>query len=452
MTTISRPAIQNALIKMVGVFAYTNKDIKRFLAQGYRTSEVVEVADEIVNDDERVKSTLQNYKDLFYPEFRGIALDGTMRDLAMKALSRKKVFDFQLAMKDGVMLPVQVNEQELMLFKGGIGIFSVTFSLLEPTVTYVSNLTFNARSFQTRVNDAKDGPLMAQWISTNVLCGIPITGGRKVEVDRYSGSKFRFYTILDIADDPAMPFDRNELMYEIGTCSRIGTMQLNNHSTPSESYYNELLSDKLDVFRNYSGLALLDSFTVVGEKNYFPVSAQGHYSHHSWNRSYFRIYVFNLFMKYNLFRFNSRFLNDPVKYRDEFERFLNYYNFKQISFNFLPALIFEKMRRALGIDGEIEQFRDRLSSLATAIQEQQEKRQAALLTIISLVSSISAVKPIFDTVVAVKEWLGWSTPIFISAASAFALLVLFLGLVILFPLHYKKLKKFIHDVRDVHPE
>jgi hypothetical protein len=437
---------------MVGVFAYTNKDIQRFLAQGYRTSEVVEVADEIVNDDERVKSTLQNYKDLFYPEFRGIALDGTMRDLAMKALSRKKVFDFQLAMKDGVMLPVQVNEQELMLFKGGIGIFSVTFSLLEPTVTYVSNLTFNARSFQTRVDDAKVGVFMSQWISSNVLCGIPLTGGRKVEVDRYSGSKFRFYTIIDIAEDPAIPFDRNELMYEIGTCSRIGTMQLNNHSTPSESYYNELLSDKLDVFRNYSGLALLDSFTVVGEKNYFPVSAQGHYSHHSWNRSYFRIYVFNLFMKYNLFRFNSRFLNDPVKYRDEFERFLNYYNFKQISFNFLPALIFEKMRRALGIDGEIEQFRDRLSSLATAIQEQQEKRQAALLTIISLVSSISAVKPIFDTVVAVKEWLGWSTPIFISAASAFALLVLFLGLVILFPLHYKKLKKFIHDVRDVHPE
>ena len=451
MTTISRPPIQNALIKMVGVFAYTNKDIKRFTAQGYRTSEVVEVADEIVDDDERVKSTLQNYKDLFYPEFRGIALDGTMRDLAMKALTRKKVFDFQLAMKVGL-LKVQINEQELMLFKGGIGIFSVTFSLLEPTVTYVSNLTFNARSFQTRVDDAKDGVFMSQWISSNVLCGIPLTGGRKVEVDRYSGSKFRFYTILDIADDPAMPFDRNELMYEIGTCSRIGTMQMNNYMTPSESYYNELLADKLDVFRNYSGLALLDSFTVVGEKNYFPVSPQGHYSYHSWNRSYFRIYVFNLFMKYNLFRFNSRFLDDPVKYRDEFERFLNYYNFKQISFNFLPALIFEKMRRALGIDGEIEQFRDRLSSLATAIQEQQEKRQAALLTIISLVSSISALKPIFDTVVAVKEWLGWSTPIFISAASAFSLLVLFLGLVILFPLHYRKLKKFIHDLLDVHPE
>jgi hypothetical protein len=378
-------------------------------------------------------------------------LDGTIRELAMKAFTRKKVFDFQLAIRGG-MLKVQINEQELMLFKGGIGIFSVTFSLLEPTVTYVSNLTFNARSFQTRVDDAKDGLFMSQWISSNVLCGIPITGGRKVEVDRYSGSKFRFYTILDIADDPAIPFDRNELMYEIGTCSRIGTMQLNNYMTPSESYYNELLSDKLDVFRNYSGLALLDSFTVVGEKNYFPVSAQGHYSHHSWNRSYFRIYVFNLFMKYNLFRFNSRFLDDPVKYRDEFERFLNYYNFKQISFNFLPALIFEKMRRALGIDGEIEQFRDRLSSLATAIQEQQEKRQAALLTIISLVSSISAVKPIFDTVVSVKEWLGWSTPAFISAASMFTLLVLFLGLVILFPLHYRKFKKSIHDLLDVHPE
>jgi hypothetical protein len=137
----------------------------------------------------------------------------------------------------------------------------------------------------------------------------------------------------------------------------------------------------VSAFANYEGLALLDSFTVIGHDNYveFSDTNPNYYLHHTWNRIYFGIYVYNLFVRYSLFKFNAQFLSNPVKYRDKFQDYLNHYNFKHIAFNFLPNLIFDKIRVALGIEDEIETFEKRLGNLAASIQEQQEKRQAFLL-------------------------------------------------------------------------
>jgi hypothetical protein len=156
---------------------------------------------------------------------------------------------------------------------------------------------------------------------------------------------------------------------------------------------------------------------------------------------YFGIYIYNLFVRYSLFKFNAKFLSNPVKYRDDFQDFLNHYNLKYISFNFLPNLIFTKVREALSIEEEILSFEKRLGSLATSIQEQQEKRQAFLLTVISVISAAEAVEGIFSGLNQVQEKLGWSSLAFYFILILILLTAAYFVLGYLFPLHAQKLKR-----------
>jgi len=206
-----------------------------------------------------------------------------------------------------------------------------------------------------------------QWISEEILCGIELVG-ENLKVDEYSGSKFKIYSVFDLPNLKDS-YNRDHLLYEIGTSSPIGTVSNNSRLKPTKEYFDELMKNKLGVFENYEGLALLDSFTVIGYENYAGLdnSKYGHIPHHQWNRAYFSIYIFNLYVRYNLFKFNAEFLSNPVKYRSKFQMFLNHYNFTHISFNFLPNIIFKKMREAMGIEFEIEKFEKRLVNLASSM-------------------------------------------------------------------------------------
>ena len=71
----------------------------------------------------------------------------------------------------------------------------------------------------------------------------------------------------------------------------------------------------------------------------------------------------------------------------------------------------------MGIDDEIEHFESRLNSLATKIQEDQDKRQAILLGVISALSSISAIEPIISVLDNFQKSSGMSIIVFYSIFS-----------------------------------
>jgi hypothetical protein len=175
---------------------------------------------------------------------------------------------------------------------------------------------------------------------------------------------------------------------------------------PSEDYFNQVIAENyFSAFQNYEMLALLDSFTVLGYGNYCECE-EDYGTFNTWFRSYFSLYVFNLYIRYSLYRHNVNFRKDPLKQRDEFTAFLIHFNLRHVSFNFLPNLIFDRMRKALGVEEEIQLFEKRLGSLAQSIQEQQEKKQAVLLTIISVLSSLQAVDPILGFFNKTKQLSG----------------------------------------------
>ncbi|MFY8077556.1 MAG: hypothetical protein ACOVMJ_03140, partial [Flavobacteriales bacterium] len=184
---------------------------------------------------------------------------------------------------------------------------------------------------------------------------------------------------------------------------------------------------------------------VIGQDLFYANGVLHRNNFSSYNNVYFSIYLFNLYLKYNVFRFNSKFKDDPVRYKGRFEDFINEYNYSHISFDFLPNLIYSKMRAALGIENEIKQFEKRLNSLASNIQEEQEKRQAALLGIISIISSISAIEPIIETTEQVREYTGLENTLFYVLLAIVSIVVAIPILSYLFPHYAKKAWKTLND-------
>ena len=99
------------------------------------------------------------------------------------------------------------------------------------------------------------------------------------------------------------------------------------------------------------------------------------------------------------------------------------------------------MRYAMGVEDEIHQFEKRLKNLAQSIQEQQEKRQAFLLTLISGISSLQAIDTIGPAIVGLHVKSGIPLGSFIFLTSLLLVIVGIFLVRFLFPLLYEKFRK-----------
>jgi hypothetical protein len=457
---------KHCLLKIVGVFAYDERTHNSlFPKAGYTPMLSLELHPQAYSQmspkerEDAIDKTISNYKNIYYSEFRDFMFTGKDR-MDVDGFRKEKISTFQrdkqLSGKfqyeqykkeidaiEIVQFEFKSERQEIYLFPDGIGIFALTLSPLNDKIKDLSQLINRARSFETEVLENDITIPFYKWISREILIDIPLVGDN-LESDEYSGSKFKVYTVIDMPESSAdNPYDRDHLLYEIGTSSPIGSVAGFGFAKPSETYYQELLQNKLSAFHNYEGIGLLDSFTVIGTNNYRPLNSNTKdFAFHNWNRVYFGIYMYNLFVRYSLFKFNAQFLSDPVKYRDKFQRFLNNYDFRHISFNFLPNMIFDRMRQALGVNEEIEVFEKRLSNLASTIQEDQEKRQAFLLTLISVISALDATEAIMGSIENVRARLEWGMFSFYSIFIILLLTGATFVLRYLFPHHAKKVERY----------
>jgi hypothetical protein len=443
------PTIDAALIKLTGVFSYSKKKISLFTAAGFDSMPLTDNLPEASDPDFKkkkdaaIQSTRKFYRDYYYREFYSLMYTGEAENQPMRALIRRNSLRFSFSMgKDATFRTrtVTCTCQELFLFGNETGIMALT---LEPEVLdfhHISDVTFALRSFDTEIEFEGKKYEFWDFISTEMLAGIPLRGAN-VQADDYSGSKFKMYSVINTVEpDDGTCYERDRLVYEIGTGSMIGTMGSKGYNAPSEEYFAELMQNSIKVFNNYTGLALLDSFTVIGQ-NVYQTKDKNYFQYNIYNRVYFGIYVFNLFLRYNIFRFNAVFTDKPIKTRDEFQDFLNKFNYSHISFNFLPNIFYKKIHDALNIDEEIEQFEKRLDSLATSIQEEQEKRQATLLGIVSVLTGLSSASDILDLVEKLRTQLNWSPGMFYTLLITVVVILAVPLLAYLFPEYAKKVKK-----------
>lgn len=427
--------VYDSEIRIVGIFEAKKhaKLAKDFIKEGF---ELENLSD----------STRKFYKDYWYPEFRDL-LFFKEKETSSKIL--KKTFNQSLTFvknKDKANNPIttvdaEIRSVELILFPNDLHFFSIELKPKENNIQQIADLIFCAREFNKELLDQPELNWV-NWIEKNCLNGIQITSNDVndvVHTDGFSGSKFKLYTLVDFKETEALkdPQVRDELLYDLGCVSPMNTAGGDYPFTPSESYFEELLSDKISVFNNYTVLPLFDTFTVVGY-NLLNFDDYGT-KRSSWTQTYFRIYLYNLFIKYNLFRYNLDMEHDSVKVRDEFESFLNTYNLSHISYNFLPNLIFHQHRKSLQIDEELEKFQERINRISQAIQEEQQKRSNLLLGIVGAMTSISSVKPILDILENTRTQINLNGYLFYSLAGIIALTAAIPLLAYLFPEKKKQL-------------
>jgi hypothetical protein len=430
--------VNDSIIKIIGIFESENKknELHKFLEKNHFKNNPIE-------DDAN-----NTHKNLWYPEFRNMFIlekGQSACKIYHKEINQELTFFLREGRETKLKeyLDVSILNAELFTFKEGLHFFSIEASIKQKELMHYSDLTFTINKFNSKVIINELEIPWVNWIESNVLAGIKIASTEKLEVkvDDYSGSKFKLFAVLDLAEN-IDSISRDELLYDIGCSAKIGSAGGNEYHSPSQDYYLSLLKNKISVFNNYAILPLFDSVTVIG--HHIIESQPDSYKRKTWSQSYFRIILYNLFIKYNLFRYNSELHEesntDKVELRDKFEKFLNYYNLSHISYNFLPNLIFHSHKKSLDIENELQLFQKRIVRISESIKEEQQKRSNSLLGIVGIFTSIGAVKPVYEFVEHSRATLNMHAILFYCLVAIILILLAIPVLIYLFPQKYKLIK------------
>lgn len=423
--------VNNSIIRISGIFEsdLNSTSERKFKEAGY--------IDETIKDQ-------QFHKNYWYPEFRDIFFRKENKETAARILVKscnEKVTFLRRNHEKEVVKKTQttINSKEVYLFPNGLHFFSISFDTSGLSLVDISDLTFSIRNFTAELEGYKESEWV-KWVENEVIAGIKIysTWDQKtIPVDEYSGSKFKLYSVVDLEPNDSINQQViDELLYDIGCVAKIGSAGGKEYFSPSESYYNLLLKDKISAFNNYAMLPLFDTFTTVG----FGILSND-FSHITYNETYFRIYLFNLFIKYNLYRYNSDMRLDSVKTRNQFEKFLNNYNISTISYNFLPNLIFEKHRKSMLVEEELAKFEERINRISQSIQEDQQNRMNTLIGIVGLFTSIGSVDPAIALLENARETIALQMAPFYTLVILLLIIIAIPVLSYLFPEKKKQLTK-----------
>ena len=423
--------VNNSIIRISGIFEsdLNSASDRKFKEAGY--------IDETIKDQ-------QFHKNYWYPEFRDIFFRKENKETAARILVKscnEKVTFLRRNHEKEVVKKTQttINSKEVYLFPNGLHFFSISFDTTGLSLVDISDLTFSIRNFTAELEGYKESEWV-KWVENEVIAGIKIysTWDQKtIPVDEYSGSKFKLYSVVDLEPNDSINQQViDELLYDIGCVAKIGSAGGKEYFSPSESYYNLLLKDKISAFNNYAMLPLFDTFTTVG----FGILSND-FSHITYNETYFRIYLFNLFIKYNLYRYNSDMRLDSVKTRNQFEKFLNNYNISTISYNFLPNLIFEKHRKSMLVEEELAKFEERINRISQSIQEDQQNRMNTLIGIVGLFTSIGSVDPAIALLENARETIALQMAPFYTLVILLLIIIAITVLSYLFPEKKKQLTK-----------
>lgn len=204
--------------------------------------------------------------------------------------------------------------------------------------------------------------------------------GRDLAALVTQGNKMKLFQVHQFELEPFMHPD--SILYEIASSSPIGAVGSDNNMAPSLDYFNSIMHDNtVSVFANWKGLSLVDSFTVITTCNNF----------NSWpfiNLYFPYIYLRCFFEKSFCFSRNNDYRLDKAS-KDlltEISEMEKYYFYDNISFNFLPNLLYHSMAKGMNISNEREgiskQIKERVKEqknvndrLQKELQEEQKEKE-----------------------------------------------------------------------------
>lgn len=243
-----------------------------------------------------------------------------------------------------------------------------------------------------------------------------------------NGNKLRVFQIINTKTGEGVGEhveyeNKDLLLYQLGSEVKV-TTQIDNYS-PSEEYMEKILNEsRISIFRNWRGLALTDTFTILAEDAL-------DWLVDNWVSCYFRlIYIHSLFQKCYLFRLNKQLRLAMNEQRSamaillsalgmseskiysligNFKSFDQHCRFHKISYNFMPLEISKAIDNGLCISEELEQLDAVIEREKQRRDEANDKMVNTLLFILSTLTIGSAIwdfSCLLDQMFPYSDYLG----------------------------------------------
>lgn len=279
-----------------------------------------------------------------------------------------------------------MNCIDLYLFPHNIGIFSIKLSLQDEfrTIENISNFSNRIRILYSNIKLPQENEVSLKlFFEKRILNSIKLDP----KWDSYN-PQLKSYIQIDLDNDMEEE-ERNQLIYDLGNISPLGSAKGKGGLAPSKQYYNNQISDNLiSVFDNWAALTLFDTFTRIS--NNFPDEFR------SWEYDYFNVYIHTLYSKFFLYLTSSKLSDvttvnkETAAIRDEFIEFINDELHSHISYKFLPNLITEKLHQSLGIEIEVAKMETKVLRINEHFQEKREKTLNIAISVIAFLSVFSS--------------------------------------------------------------
>jgi len=176
------------------------------------------------------------------------------------------------------------------------------------------------------------------------------------------------------------------LLYELGTCTPIGSVLTPQRVSPSKQYFDEIMRDNsVYPYRNWKGLALNDTFTCLGTSDF---------DEREWVNEFFPLIFLRVFLEKTFSHSRNIAFREDVEKGSLLRELMvmdQYYFYSNISYKFLPNMLYSAMLRGMDVATE----RDELSE---QLKYDNDRKMVYVVALISAIALFSAAADLYDMV------------------------------------------------------
>lgn len=206
----------------------------------------------------------------------------------------------------------------------------------------------------------------------------------------FTGNKLYNYLLVRLDEENDKYYSKDTL-YDLSCEYTMGGSNDLNDSRCHDPHYKEYLLENNSIvcFASWKGLVLNDTMCVLMN------SSEPEMRYNNWKIDYLEFIYMNVFyLKAYLVMMNKKYqnVNATSKLEKEYLEFDRTFNFKNISYNFLPQLIYDRIRVGMEINDELSQLKDKISSYSDKCERENEQtinRILFVMTIFTLTSAIN---------------------------------------------------------------
>lgn len=218
----------------------------------------------------------------------------------------------------------------------------------------------------------------------------------------FAGNKMYNYLLVRLPEELDHCFSP-DLLYELSAELPIGVIKTpDSPLCPNLDYKDTILKENsIACFNNWQGLVLNDTTCVLMK------STVTHGQYLNWLVDYFEFIYINVFyINAYLVDINKRYQSSKITedLEREYLEFDRAYNFHNISYNFLPQLIYERLRIGFEINAELMQLKDKISQYSNKEERKDEKRVNLILTILTALTVVSLINDTLQLNETIESW------------------------------------------------